>query len=164
MLTHKSLISLIHWHCFCSSDFLWAGPSGYLVTSSGWRALRGGAFSEGYSQLSVELGHSQTSTHQWLTSVEVSGRAPYWAEQCRLYPPKFSLGAHLPSVSCIPLLQANGYLSYKSQMHVPEEDLPASSVLPALPPTSVWAGCPLQSSLLPQDMWCPVLGAPPGLQ
>ena len=124
MSTHKSLISFIHW-CRCySSDFIWPGPSGYLVTSSGWRALHGGAFSEGYSPLPAELSHSQTSTHQWLTSVGVSGSAPYRADQCRLYPPKFSLGAHLPSVSCIPLLQTNGYLSYKSQMHLPEEDLP----------------------------------------
>ena len=92
----------------------------------------------------------------------VSGRAPYWADQCRLYPPKLSLGAHLPSVSCIPLLRTNGYLSYKSQMHIPEEALPASSVLPALPPPQSGLGALLRAPFCRYVMSC--LGCSPSVQ
>ena len=120
-----------------------------------------GAFREGYSWLPVELGQSQASTHQWLTSMGVSGRAPYWAEQCRLYPPKLSLGAHLPSVSCIPLLRTNGYLSYKSQMPIPEEALPAS-VLPALPPPQSGLGALLRAPFCRYVISC--LGCSPSVQ
>ena len=162
MSTHKSLISFIHW-CRCySSDFIWPGPSGYLVTSSGWRALHGGAFSEGYSPLPVELSHSQTLTHQWLTSVGVSGSAPYRADQCRLYPPQIL--SRSPSAQC--LLHSsppNQWLFVLQITDAPPRgrlaifglDWIQSSVLPALPPPQSGLGALLRAPFCHYVMSCP---------
>lgn len=55
-----------------------------------------------------------------------------------------------PRVSCIPLLWANPSCpTNQDKSSVPEEAFPASSVPPAPPTPSVWAGCPPSGLLQP---------------
>ena len=162
MSTHKSLISFIHW-CRCySSDFVWPGPSGYLVTSSVWRALRGGAFSEGYSPLPVELSHPQTSTHQWLTSVGGLRKCPLQSWPVQALPTQI-LSRSPSAQGLLHSSSPNQWLFVlqitdarpRGRLAIFGLDWSQSSVLPALPPSRSGLGALLRAPFCHYVMSCP---------
>lgn len=127
------------------------------VTSSGWRAPRGGAFGERHSRLPVGPHHSQASTHQWLTPAGASGSAPCQADQLRLCPPR-PLSRSL-SAQCLQCSSSLGYCLFVPQIifACPRGSLASLLCVPCSAPHLSLGWVP-SSEVLPATVWCPVLG------